>query len=51
MQFMFKTIRYFNGACVYLVVFNGVVTQAVSLSKALKDLMGIMVWIHTGKDR
>lgn len=37
--------------CVYLVVFDGVVAQAMSLPEALKDLMGIKVWINTGKDR
>lgn len=36
--------------CVYLVVFDGVVAQAMSLPEALKDLMGITIWIHTGKD-
>jgi len=36
--------------CMYLVVFDGVVAQAVSLPKTLKDLMGITIWIHTGKD-
>lgn len=37
--------------CVYLVVFDGVVAQTMSLPKALEDLMSITIWIHTGKDR
>lgn len=36
--------------CMYLVVFDGVVAQAMSLPEALKDLTGITIWIHTGKD-